>query len=396
MTEKKRLPEQIASHTYRQAISAERRAGAQRGPSPARKSETSRDVVRYERRSLQRVVTVPQSDPSVAWNDFAQRQQQRRQARSRPQKYSESAPRTLAQTGVRASSGRIRAVRPSLQPASPIPARSGRRAIRRGFLWKLLSFFALAIVLALGVNFALTSNAFRIEQVNVLGTHNEALKHTIQRMGMQGQNIFLISVASLTDRIQALPLVASASLSKQLPNQLAVTVVERTPVLLWQTAQGTYSVDNQGVVIAPLSETAGAEHLSTVVVLTAQSVGQGAQKGLGVRPGTRLNAADIAFAEEVFARVPAMLGITTFGLQYDGTMYASTSDDSGGVNGKGAYILASSDGWKAYLGSAYDANPLDNRLIELQQILALAQKEQLNLATIDVRYGLRPVYTLKS
>jgi hypothetical protein len=50
----------------------------------------------------------------------------------------------------------------------------------------------------------------------------------------------------------------------------------------------------------------------------------------------------------------------------------------------------------AYLGSARDTNPLDNRLMELQQILTLAQKHQLNLATIDVRFGLRPVYTLKN
>jgi hypothetical protein len=34
-------------------------------------------------------------------------------------------------------------------------------------------------------------------------------------------------------------------------------------------------------------------------------------------------------------------------------------------------------------------------LIELQHILALAQEQQLQLATIDLRYGLHPVYTLK-
>jgi len=56
----------------------------------------------------------------------------------------------------------------------------------------------------------------------------------------------------------------------------------------------------------------------------------------------------------------------------------------------------SSNGWLAYLGNADDSNPLDNRLVELQQILNYAQQQQLNLATIDLRFGLRPVYTLKS
>jgi hypothetical protein len=65
------------------------------------------------------------------------------------------------------------------------------------------------------------------------------------------------------------------------------------------------------------------------------------------------------------------------------------------MGGKGVYIIESKAGWIAYLGGANDANPLHNRLIELQQILALAQREQLNLATIDLRFDLRPVYTIK-
>jgi hypothetical protein len=211
-------------------------------------------------------------------------------------------------------------------------------------------------------------------------------------MGLQGQNIFLISVAALGDRIEALPLVASVSIDKQLPNQLTVTVVERTPVVLWQTEQGTYSVDGQGVIIAPLNETSGAERLPTVVVVNQVQRGQKAQV---VRPGTKLDGADIAFAKEIFERVPRLTGITAYGLQYDGTMYASTSDEFGEASGKGSYTIVSQDGWVAYVGGVHDANPLENRLLELQQILIMAKKEQLKLATIDLRYGLRPVFTIK-
>jgi cell division septal protein FtsQ len=270
--------------------------------------------------------------------------------------------------------------------------------VRRGWIWKFLSLFAICVLLVLAGNFALTSNAFRIVQVSVTGTHNDVLMHTIQRMGMQGQNIFLLNIAALTDRIEAIPLVATAGLSKQLPNQLSVAVVERTPVLLWQTAQGTYSVDDQGVVIAPLSETAGAEHLSMVIDKSNYGKGNGQVTKVGqqIHPGMRLNQANIQFAADVFERLPRLTGITMFKLYYDGTMYGSTTDDVGGTDSRGSYIVESPSGWQAYLGSASDANPLNNRLLELQQILTLAQNEQLNLATIDLRYGLRPVYTLKS
>jgi len=378
MTEKKPLREQRANHSYSQPLTTQRQYG-----SNARKAHrTARPEPVLESVKLQRVVTIPEDDPSMAWNSFAQRQEQIRRTRSRRHSYVNEihpiAARTYAQTGVRASSGRIRAVRREQQAgASATPTRSGRKELRKGFLWRILSFFAITVVVVLAINFAFTSNAFRIEQVNVVGTHNSALINTIQGMGMQGQNIFTVNVTGLTAKVDASPLVASSSLSKDWPNRLTVTVVERVPVLLWQTQHGTYSVDNQGVVIAPLSETAGANHLMTVVDTRSG-------KGQALNPGVRLNKDDIAFAAEVFNRLPNVAGITTFKLRYDVTM-------SGG-----SYVVESPSGWLAYLGSAHDTNPLDNRLTELQQIVSLAQQQQLPLATVDVRYGLHPVYTLKN
>jgi cell division septal protein FtsQ len=262
--------------------------------------------------------------------------------------------------------------------ASPIPARSGRKQSRKGLPWRILSFFAIVVVVVLAVNFAFTNNAFRIEQVNVVGTHNASLISNIQRMGMHGQNIFLVNIEGLTAKVDAYPLVSSTVISKNWPNQLTVTVIERVPVLLWQTQHGTYSVDSQGVVIAPASETVGADHLMTVVDT------RNGGKGQVLHPGTHLSQDDTVFAVDVFNHLPRVAGITTFKLRYDVTPEGSS------------YVVQSPDGWVAYLGGAQDSNPLDNRLIELQQIVSLAQQQQLTLATVDLRYGLHPVYTLKN
>src|SRR5260370_472922 len=108
-----------------------------------------------------------------------------------------------------------------------------------------------------------------------------------------------------------------------------------------------------------------------------------------VHPGDRLNSADIAFAMQVFAQLPQMISNSSFTLRYNGA-------GSAGQEGNGSFVIASSSGWLAYLGGADDNNPLDNRLIELQQILNLTQQKQLNLPTIDRRSGLRPAYTFKS
>jgi len=99
----------------------------------------------------------------------------------------------------------------------------------------------------------------------------------------------------------------------------------------------------------------------------------------------------VTFALQVFERLPQVAGVTTFTLRYGPV----TSGGGSSSNGNGSFIVASPQGWIAYLGGADDTNPLDNRLIELQQILSRAQQQQLNLATIDLRFALHPVFTVK-
>ncbi|MBE3559101.1 MAG: FtsQ-type POTRA domain-containing protein [Ktedonobacteraceae bacterium] len=401
MTERKQLPEQIAFHTYRlPAVSGIARdpQSESRDESTQSKRKENKSRLREETVVLQRMVSVPQADPSIAWNAFAERQEQLRRTRAQAKKYVETVPRTYVLTGMRASSGRIKAVNRSVPVhSSPVPARSGRLLKRRSFFWKVLGLFAASVLLILAVSFALTGNAFRIQQVSVSGTQNDALIQRIQHMGMQGQNIFLVDIAALTERIEAIPQVSSASLSRQLPNQLVVQVTERVPLLLWRTTQGTYSVDSQGVVIAAQRDTVGANRLAIVVDLSGQkqSNGKQAQTGAHLQPGMHLNQADILFAKTLFDRLPTIIGTDAFTLQYDGTIYAGSVAGKARGDGGGTYIVESPAGWKAYLGDASDTNPLENKLGELQQILALTQKQRLTLATIDLRYGLRPVYTLK-
>lgn len=400
MTNEKKLPkEQIASHIYRRpgASSTPLRRGRRPGEvgnSAMRKEREERYSAATNVRSRQRVVTTPRAVLPEAGERFVARRNQISSARTKPQASIEMVPRTLAQTGVPASSGSIRAIKRlpryhAAPMASPIPVRSGRHSTRRsGLLWKILGAFALVVLVGLGANFALTSTAFRIAQVNVAGTHNTLLIEKIQHMGMQGQNIFVMDTAGLTDRIDLLPMVASASLEKQWPNQLLVTVSERQPVLLWQTKQGTYSVGKDGVVIAPASETSGTDALMTVV--DTRQLGKNS-----IYPGMRMNATEIAFVVTLFARLPQIVGGEGFTLRYDDTVPATLAKGQHDPGSYGSYVVESKAGWVAYLGGPNDTNPLDNRLAELQQILALAQQQQINLATVDLRFGLRPVYTVK-
>jgi cell division septal protein FtsQ len=378
MMNNKRKPEALeykdhrSSSTYRPASAGDRRGENRVGVGLVPALEKNR---RYKRNvSTPEVIERP-----ATWAERNARYVRPATPRTAPRQVQ----RTLARTGMAAPEGPVRIVKPLPRSYTPIPVRSGEQKRRRTLWRRFLTLFALIALAMIAVGFALLSPSFRVGQVAVEGTGNPALVHTIQHMGMQGQNIFLIDITGFTGRVDALPVVASANISKAWPNSLTVAVVERLPVLLWRTPGATFSVDGHGIVIGLASVTAGTAHLMTVVDARSKGVTQ------RVQPGTQLNAADIAFARQVFAQLPSVAGVTAFTLRYD----AATGNQS---SANGSFIVESSQGWKAYLGGADDNNPLDNRLIELQQILSKARQQQLNLATIDLRYGLRPVFTVKT
>ena len=391
MTERNKRPEQPVTRSYNhlKKIYDPRRDASVRG---------AKSYEAMSSHSLQRAVMVPDEDPSTAWQTFDQRQKQLRHVRARPKSPEKMVSRTFGQTGIRASSGRIAVARRPLPYKSSIPERSGRKRLRRGLFWKLLGFLALVACALAFTDFLLTGPMFRVHQVDVVGTKNAALLHSISQMHVEGQNIFLLNTEGVQARIQASPLVASVKLSKEFPDQLTITIAERKPVTLWQTEQGTFSVDAHGVVIATATNTLNAVNLGTVVDMTQQSE-QGQHLQLTeplLHPGTYLKNIDPVFANDVWQQVPKVLGISTFSLYYDGTMYASTISQTGGsVDSEGSYIIESPAGWKAYVGGSQDSNSLENRLQELKAILQLANRKQENIAIIDLRYGLRPVYTLK-
>jgi len=299
-------------------------------------------------------------------------------------------PRTLAQTGRPASVGqmRVRKPLPRQHPVSRVPSRSGKLRRNRSFWRRFLGVFFVLAVVGGGIGFALLSPTFRVQQIDISGTQNPKLIASIQRMGIEGQDIFLLNQAALTTRLESLPPVASASLGVQLPSTVMVAIQERVPVLLWQAGKVTFGLAQDGTVIAQQSDLSGTEHLALVVDTRHTAV--------QVRPGTRFNAADIVFVEQVFEQVPGIAGVAPFSLQYVDSINVGGHSVPANQAGGGSYVIVSANGWRAYLGDSQSSNSLADRLQELQQILSLVHQKNLQIATIDLRFGLRPTYTLKS
>jgi cell division septal protein FtsQ len=297
--------------------------------------------------------------------------------------------RTLAQTGRAAPVGQTRRSRPLTrkQVAPQVPVRRRQRQRGPRFWHKLLGFFTLLAITGGGIGFALISPAFHVQQLSIQGTQNQGLIASIQHMGIQGQNIFLLNQAGMVARLEALPLVAGVGLSIQLPSSVVVAVRERVPVLLWQTGHTIFGVARDGVVIAPFSQLGKADQLALV---------NDRRQHPGIHPGTHVRTDDILFVEQLFARLPAIAGVSPFTLLYVDTLKEGKQSVPANLMGSGSYVVVSANGWQAYLGDTQNRNSLANRLQELQQILNIVQQRHLQLLSIDLRFGTRPVYTVRA
>jgi hypothetical protein len=385
MTKKQPGGQNTRRYTYRATVSVSRPLVRRRPPSLHAQIVERREERNTGRGPQRRQVTIPhEAIQPLTWSERRERFRQRVATPVRTQLVQ----RTLAQTGRAAPVGQIRRSRLlTHQRTNPaVPARRRQRQRGPRFWHKLLGFFTLLAIAGGGIGVALISPTFHVQHLSIEGTQNQSLLATIRHMGIQGQNIFLLNQADLVVRLEALPLVAGAGLSIHLPGSVVVTVRERVPVLLWQTGNTIFGVARDGVVIAPASQLSGAGQLALVNDRRQHS---------GIGPGAHMGTDTILFVEQVFARLPAIAGAAPFTLLYVETLKEGTQSVPANLAGSGSYVVVSANGWQAYLGDAQNQNSLANRLQELQQILSIARQRHLQVLTIDLRFGTRPVYTVR-
>ena len=88
---------------------------------------------------------------------------------------------------------------------------------------------------------------FRVEQVDVVGREQTDPKALLAAAGLKrGDPILAFSPEAARQRIESLPWVASAAVERQLPNTVAITIVERKPIALWQHNEKISLIDSVG------------------------------------------------------------------------------------------------------------------------------------------------------
>ena len=101
--------------------------------------------------------------------------------------------------------------------------------------------------------YGMTSWRFRIQSsdaVEIAGVKNASRAHVMEVAGADiGRNIFFVPLDERKKQLEQIPWVEEASVMRLLPNRIAVTIHERTPVAFAQIGSRISLIDANGVVM---------------------------------------------------------------------------------------------------------------------------------------------------
>ncbi len=132
---------------------------------------------------------------------------------------------------------------------SPIPKKAASQL-------KIAGWIAAAVVTCGGLtawaySYGIHSWRFRIESsdaVEITGVKNASRAHVMEVAGGDiGRNIFFVPLDERKRKLEEIPWVEHASVMRLLPNRIAVTIQERTPVAFAQIGPRTSLIDANGV-----------------------------------------------------------------------------------------------------------------------------------------------------
>lgn len=140
-----------------------------------------------------------------------------------------------------------------------VPARRSRKgthSFRNYFPPSILSIgilVCLGFLVTLGYRTVTASDFFDVKTVDVRGTNRSSSSDISKIVSAQTQRSgsFNADLGDIKARVEKLPFIKSAAVSRVLPNGMRVDVVERIPQAIVRLQGGDFLIDGDGEVLAP-------------------------------------------------------------------------------------------------------------------------------------------------
>jgi cell division septal protein FtsQ len=149
--------------------------------------------------------------------------------------------------------------KPRRKAASPRGRQAGTGAFGKYFLPGAISaciLICLGVLMFFGYRTVTASNFFEVRDVAVAGT-TRASKQDIERI-VRGETEKLgawnADLPDIRQKIEKLPYIKSAAVSRALPNGMRVVVTERIPIAVVHLSAGDYFVDGEAEILAPIDK----------------------------------------------------------------------------------------------------------------------------------------------
>ncbi len=109
---------------------------------------------------------------------------------------------------------------------------------------------------AMGYKTAVASEFFTVRKVDVRGVDRSPGDdiRKIVSTNTEKTGVWAADLGALREKIEKLPFVKTASVSMVLPFGIRVNVVERIPMAIVRLRSGDFLVDNEGVILAPVTK----------------------------------------------------------------------------------------------------------------------------------------------
>ncbi len=205
------------------------------------------------------------------------------------------------------------------------------------------------------------SPALRVHEIDVGGTTTVSAADIAALAGLDGASLLTADLSAAELRIEEMPMVKAATITRAWPQTVRIAIVERTPWAVWQTGTRFYAVDNEGVVLvgdapegAPVISVSGAE--------------------VGLEPGQIVDQDAVALARLLTERVPAELALNVATFEWSG--------DRG-------LVLTTDSGYRVVLGDSQD---MDYKLAVWREIEANLGRANMTGHVLDLRFGDRPSF----
>lgn len=149
--------------------------------------------------------------------------------------------------------------KPRRKAASPRGRQTGTGAFGKYFLPGAIStciLICLGVLMFFGYRTVTASNFFEVRDVAVSGT-TRASKQDIERI-VRGETekmgVWNADLPDIRQKIEKLPYIKSAAVSRALPNGMRVVITERIPIAVVHLSAGDYFVDNEAEILAPIDK----------------------------------------------------------------------------------------------------------------------------------------------